>query len=53
MHTITSAWKEEQEDKQDSQNKGSGALFFFFFLNVHFITQGLHTPWKSLKIPEF
>ena len=35
MQTITSAWEEEQ-DKQDSHNKGSGILdFLSFFSNVH------------------
>ena len=43
MHTITSAWKEEQEDKQDSHDKGSGVFVFLFFFNVHFIIQGSHT----------
>ena len=34
MHTITSAWEEEQ-DKQDSHNKGSEVFVFLFFSNEH------------------
>lgn len=35
MHTITSAWREEQ-DKQDFHNKGSEVfVFLFFFSNEH------------------
>ena len=36
MHTITSAWREEQ-DKQDSHNKGSEVFVFLFFfqMNIH------------------
>ena len=34
MHTITSAWEEEQ-DKQDPHNKGSEVFVFLFFSNEH------------------
>ena len=37
MHTITSAWEEDQ-DKQDSHNKGSGIFDFLFFFKCTFIT---------------
>ena len=37
MHTITSAWEEEQ-DKQDPHNKGSEVFVFLFFFKWTFMT---------------